>query len=217
MLKAGVVALVACWPLSGLGAQEDMLRQRLDPQTYAALQPVLEAARRDSLPVQALEAKALEGAAKRVPSVRLVGAVGTLADALREARELLRAGAPGAALRDGEIVAAAEARGRGVPADDLTALRRSAPPATPLEIPFALLGDLLQRGVPAGHAFDVIVHLVASGIPQERMVEIPQRVDVGLRVGALPVAALGSALQSLGIPSPPLTPRRPPVPRVPNG
>ncbi len=98
---------------------------------------------------------------------------------------------------------------RGVAPEEITALRRTAPPDTPLEIPFAVLGELVQRGVPADQARGVIEHLLASRVPQERLVEIPQRVDVALRVGAPPVAALGSALQGLGIPAPPINPGRP--------
>ncbi|MBI2073296.1 MAG: hypothetical protein HYW06_04285 [Gemmatimonadetes bacterium] len=197
------------------GQQTSGLATRLDQATYAALRPILEAAGRDSIPLRPLEAKALEGTAKRRPAAQIVAAVQRLAQELQQARLLLRQAAPTAPDAEGDIVAAAEAMRRGVPAEEVAALRRRVPPATSLEIPLAVLGELVQRGVPAAEARAVIEHMVNSGVPQARMVEIPSHVDVALRVGAPPITALGSALQSLGIPVPPpgpggLGPRRPP-------
>jgi hypothetical protein len=194
---------------SGLLGQESVIESRLDAATHAALRPILAAAGRDSLPVRALEAKALEGAAKRRPSVQIVMAVERLAAELRAARAVLRDAAPGAPIPDGEIVAAAETIRRGVSGEEVGTLKRTAPPATSLEIPFALLAELVQRGIPADEARSVLEHLIRTGVPQERMIEIPLRVDVALRVGAPPIAALGSALQGLGIPAPPIPPQRP--------
>lgn len=185
------------------------LENRLDSATMAELRPVLESARRDSLPVGALENKALEGTAKRVPSARIVAAVKTLADELRETRALLRAAAPSARLTDGEIVAAVEVQHRGVSAHEVTTLRRSVPPSTGLEIPFGVLGALVERGVPADQARSVVEHLVLSGIDQEKLIVLPSRVDVALHAGTPPGPALGSALAGLGIPGPPVQPPPP--------
>lgn len=218
-MRLAILAVAA----ASLGAQsqQDPLAARLDSETYRTVQEVMAAARRDSLPVAALEKKALEGVAKRVPGPRIAAAVRQLADALRVARQTLRSAVPDTPLADGEVVAAAEALRRGAPAEHVAAVRAAAPATTMLEIPLAVLGELVQRGVPVEQARDVIVHMVKSGVPQARMVEVPSRVDVALRVGATPVAALGSALQGLGIPAPPLSPGevpsrrpggRPPVP-----
>lgn len=186
---------------------QDVLRTRLDQATYEALGPVFDAARRDSVPLRALESKALEGVAKRRPSAQILVAVRRLASELRDARVVLRRAAPALQLSEGEIVAAADAIRQGVPPDDVATLRRDAPPAAVLEIPLAVFGALVARGVPAPEARDVIAHLLATEVPQARMVEIPERVDVAIRVGAPPVVALGSALQGLGIPRPPVVPR----------
>jgi len=202
-------------PVGALWGQQDVLRQRLDPETYAALRPVLDSARRDSLPLQALEAKALEGSAKRRSSEQIVAAVTRFAGELREARGLLREAVPADPLADGEVVAAAEARRQGAPAEDIMAVRKSAPAGTPLEVPIALLGELVRRQIPPPDARQLIEHLVITQVPQERMIEILQRVDVALRVGAPPIRALGTALQSLGIPAPPVTPGRGRPPRSP--
>lgn len=208
MSRVVLLACLAVVPTTTLRAQQDLLQQRLDPATYAALRPLLDSARRDSLPLQALEAKALEGAAKRRPHEQIVATLRRFVAELREARHLLRQAAPRGELADGEVVAVAEARRHGAPADDIVALRRSAPVQRSLEIPIALLGELIRRQIPSDEARQVIEHLIVTEVPQERMVEILPRVDVALRVGAPPVAALGTALQSLGIPAPPVTPGR---------
>ncbi len=219
LLAGALCVLTEALCAAASGAQQDVLRQRLDPATYAALQPVLEQASRDSLPLKAIEAKALEGQAKRRPGPQIVAAVRQLAADLRTARLALRAALPQRAISEGEIVAAAGAARQGVPAEMITAIAREARPGASLEIPLALLGALVSRQVPVEQAANVIAHLLSSGIPQERMVEIPQRLDVALRVGAPPLAALGTALQSLGIPAPPVPAGRgrppgirPPVP-----
>jgi hypothetical protein len=212
------LVLIGLGPIALPAAQQAPLEQRLGPATYQALRPVFEAARADSLPLRALEAKALEGVSKRKPPAQIVAVVRQLAADLKRVRALLRDAAPQHAITDVEIVAADAALRQQVPPEDVAALWRNAPAGTPLEIPFAVLGELVQRGVPTGDARRVIEHLVSSGVPQERMIEIPQRIDVALGVGALPMAALGSALQSLGIPAPPVGPGvpRPGRPRVPN-
>jgi hypothetical protein len=196
-----------------LRAQGQSLDSRLDPAIVQALTPVLAAARRDSVPIRALEAKALEGAAKRRPTAAIVAAVQRLSDEFRAARAALRRGAPSGSIADGEIVAAADAMRRGVPADDIATLRRNVPPTAVLEIPLAVLGDLVQRGVPVDHARGVMEEVVRTNVPLDRVVEIPVRIDVALRVGAPPIVALSSALQGLGIPIPPTIPGRPrPIP-----
>jgi hypothetical protein len=222
-MRLGIRAAVLLLPaVTSLAAQQEgPLRHRLDAATYAALQPILDAARRDSVPLTALETRALLGASRRRPGSEIVESVRNLADQLRAARRVLRQAAPAAPLSDGEVFAAAEALRRGVPAEDLARIRERAPERRTLEIPFAVLGELVGRGVPAGDARAVIEHLVVSDVPAERLVEIPARVDIALRVGAPPVAALTSALQRLGLPAPPGPPERPgprrPIPDVPGG
>jgi hypothetical protein len=199
---------LATAPLAAQG--RPALDQRLDAQMLAALRPILDSARTDSVPVQALEDKALEGVAKHVPPVRIVAAVRQLAGELRDARALLRTAAPGMAMSDGEIVAAADARRRGVPATDVSILRSHAPPTAGLVVAYTVLGDLVQRGVPADQARLVIEQLLAAGVPARQIAEIPARMDVGLRVGAPPLDALRGALPM------PLRPVKPPPPGAPS-
>ncbi|HVH09652.1 MAG TPA: hypothetical protein VM736_07640 [Gemmatimonadales bacterium] len=185
------------------------LEQRLDAQTIATLRPILDSATKDSLPRQALTDKVLEGAAKHVPAPRIVAAVRALAQELRETRQVLRAAAPKAPLSDDEIVAAADARDRGVPTTELALLRSHVEPAGGLVVAFTVLGDLVQRGVRADQARTVIEQLLAAGVPGSQLGEIPSRMDVGLRLGAPPTDALRNALPEPLRPVKPAPPGRP--------
>lgn len=180
------------------GAQApNPLATRLDAVTLQALAPTLEAARRDSLPVRALEAKALEGSAKQVAGPRIVSAVKQMADDLREARLLVKA--PGAAAPSDEmVIAAADARRRGVPANEVASLAHTLAPGGPLLMAMAVLGDLVQRGVPAGRALAAVTTLLESGATVDALSDLPARMDVALRVGASPIDALGSATRGRG-------------------
>jgi hypothetical protein len=202
LLLVAAIGHLAAGPLAAQG--REVLEQRLDPQSLAAVRAIIDSARRDSVPSQALEDKALEGVAKHVPPARIVAAVHQLASELRDARALLRAAAPGATLADGEIVAAADARRRGVPPGEMSALRGHVPPRANLVVALTVLGDLVQRGVPAVQAREVVEQLIETGVSAQQMADIPSRMDVGLRVGAPPLDALRSALPS------PLRPVRPP-------
>jgi hypothetical protein len=203
----GVVALHLALP--ALAAQgSPSLARSLDSQTLAALRPILDSARRDSVPVRPLEDKALEGVAKHVAPLRILAAVRQLRTELKDARTLLHSAAPAVVVSEEEIVAAADAQRRGVPAPELATLRRHAPPTADLIVAYTLLGDLVQRGVPSDQARVVIEQLLAAGVPPAHMAEIPARMDVGLRVGAAPLDALRNALP---------TPLRPPQPLPPTG
>src|SRR5712692_8274195 len=195
MRRLVLTALLGQLATAALAAQgRPPLEQRLDPPTLAALRPILDSAQGDSVPVKALEDKALEGAAKHVPPTRIVSVVRQLAAELRNARALLRSAAPRAVLSDDETIAAADARRRGVPATEVSALRSHVPLATVLVVAYTVLGDLVQRGIPASQAREVIEQLIGAGVPASQIAEIPGRMDVGLRVGAPPLDALRNAL-----------------------
>lgn len=208
----GLLLAAAIGPLTAaaLAAQgPGTLQRRLDPQTLAAVRAIVDSARADSVPSQALEDKALEGVAKHVPPPRIVAAVRQLSIELRGARALLRGAAPGARVTDGEVVAAADAARRGIPAAEISALRSRVPSTTSLVVAFTVLGDLVQRGIPAGQAREVIEQLIAAGASPQQIADIPPRMDVGLRVGAPPLDALRSALPI------PMRPFKPPQPATP--
>ncbi len=210
-LLSAVLVSLSAMPLSAQARSP--LQQRLDAPTFAAVRAIMDSARADSIPTAPLADKALEGAAKHVPAVRILAAVRRLRSELADARGLLRAGAPGAPLGTEEIVAAADARRRGVPAADVTQLRHDVAAATSLVVPLTVLGDLIQRGVPADQARGAIEQLVTAGVSAQQIADIPSRMDVGLRVGAPPLDALRSASPIPLHPLPPIRPGvTPPVP-----
>lgn len=204
MLRSLAVPLLTLTLLTGsLAAQEHpSLPARLGPETEALLRPVLDSAAHDGLPIDALEAKALEGVAKGRPPDEIRTVVRRLADRFRQARAVLTDAEAGGPVAPREIVTAAEALASGASPDDVAQLRRATPAKTSLEIPFAVLGELVRRGVPGGQARAVVGRLVQSKVPESRIVGIPARMDVGIRGGAPPVQALGQALQGMGLPVP---------------
>lgn len=194
-LRAFVLAAALGFPALATAAAQDStsLPRRLDPVTLAAVRALIDSARADSIPSKPFVDRALEGTAKHVPPARIVLALHQLAVELGEARRLLRVGAPRAAIAGDEIVAAADARRRGVPARDVSALRHDVSVSTSLVVPLTVLSDLVQRGIPADQARAVVEQLIAAGVSAQQMADIPTRMDVGLRVGAPPLEALRGA------------------------
>jgi hypothetical protein len=176
---------------------------RVDAATLREVQPVLDAAARDSLPVAAIESKILEGVAKRVQPAQIGTVVRGLADELRVARGTLREERPGRPIVDGEVVAAAMATRQGVGRDVLRALLESSPAGGSLEIPMTVLGELVRRGVPVADASSAISEVVRAGVPMHVAAQIPGRMDGAMRPGSPPGQALAEALRNLNIPNPP--------------
>jgi len=134
------------------------------------------------VPAEPLFAKALEGAAKRVPPERILPAVRAHAGRLRQAREAL-----GPAAAPPLLVAGADALRRGVPADALRSL-----PRDQLRSPVALLvlADLLESGVPTDRALDTVSQAMRQRLRDARMLDIPARVRRLVRDGVPPREAI---------------------------
>jgi len=199
LVLAGAVHLVLA---TAVGAQQPEFAARVDAQTLAVVQPLLEDALRDSLPVAALRAKVLEGVAKRVPAAQIGRVVSELADEFRAVRTGLRERLPSTALADAEIVAAAMASRHGVALDDLRAVWESRPNGSSLDVAVTVLGELVRRGVPAQEATEVMSYLVQERVPLSLAAQIPGKFDGAAGAGVSPVAALTEALRVLNIPNP---------------
>ena len=74
-----VSGVCLCFP-TVVDGQDPDFASRLDAPTLAAVRPILNAAARDSLPMQALQSKILEGLAKNVPSGQIGQVVAGLAE-----------------------------------------------------------------------------------------------------------------------------------------
>lgn len=183
-------------------AEPSRLTGRVSAETLEALQPVLAAAERDSLPLAVLERRALEGAAKGHATSEIVAAVDQLAGQLRSARALLWAADATRHPSEAELAAAAQALALGVTPERLTELARGLSPGERLDVPFALMGDLVARGITAADAQGVVTHIVALDVPEARVLQITPQLDLALRVETRPRVALSQALQGLGIPEP---------------
>jgi hypothetical protein len=205
-LRALVASLLIAAPAAGQGTG---LAARVDANTLREVQPVLEAAGRDSLPLQALESKVLEGVAKNVQPQQIGAVVRALAEEMRGARLTLRDVLPGRPIADGEIVAAAMAGRHGIGVETLRALSASGPAGASLEIPMTVLAELVRRGVPTDEAASAMSQMMRAGVPMQVAAQIPGRVDGGMSSGAPPGRALAEALRNLNIPNPPGPPVTP--------
>jgi len=199
--RLAAVALCLCLPGAASG-QEPGFQDRLDAATRSAVQPTLDAAERDSLPVGALQSKVLEGMAKRVAPALIGQVVATLADELRRARSALRFELPTTPLDDGEVVATATAARQGIDYDVVLSLWEARSDGRSLEIPVTILGELVRRGIPAGEAAILLAHVVRTSVPLQVAAQIPGKFDGALSAGAPPTGALAEALRVLDIPTP---------------
>jgi hypothetical protein len=203
MLAMALLLAVAGTLPAGASGQSGDFDARVGAATRAAVQPTLDAATRDSLPLGTLRSKVLEGVAKGVPPERIGAVLSELAGELRTARGALRQELPGRPIQDGEVVAVALATRQGIAPDVVRALWASRTDGGSLEIPVTVLSELVRRGVPVDDASAVMAHVVRSAVPLQLAAQLPGKVDGALGAGAQPSAALGEALRALEIPAPP--------------
>ena len=194
--------VAAAFLTAPVAAQSGSLTGRVDAATLREVQPALDVASRDSLPVAALESKVLEGVAKRRPPAQIGQVVRELADELRAARATLRASAPGRPIVDGEVVAAAQATRQGIGPEVVGRLLTADASGASMEIPVTVLTELVRRGIPIDEAAAAMDLVVREGVPMEIAAQIPGRIDRGRGRGAgaePPGQALGRALRDLNI------------------
>lgn len=203
LLRLSLLAICCLHLPSPASAQDPDFASRLDAETLSVVRPILEEAARDSLPMQALQDKVLEGVAKRVPGPAIGRALADLAAEFRTARTGLKERMASVELRDGEVVAAAMAVRQGVSFDMLQDIWASRPEGAALEVPVTVLAELVRRGVPVEEAAEIMTHVVQTGVPLHLAAQIPGKFDGALGSGLSGVAALTEALRVLNIPNPP--------------
>jgi hypothetical protein len=148
----------------GQTTNRERARNVLAPDVLRAVEALADAAERDGLPSDPVYAKALEGVAKGVPEARLLPALDQFAGRLRVARDVL-----GAAAQAPLLVAGVDALARGVPTETLRGL--AAAERRPVAI--VVLGDLVQSGLPADAALEVVREALARRAPDEALLDIP--------------------------------------------
>jgi hypothetical protein len=159
------------------------LENRLDARTRAAVIRVIDSAYAAGLPADPLVSKALQGAAMRAPTDRIVKAVEQLAQRLNVARTVL-----GESALTSELDAGAEALQAGVSPEALAKLRKDRP-GQQLTVALGVLADLIGSGVPAETATSSVLALTKAGMADEQLVAFRREVERDIGIGAPPAAA----------------------------
>lgn len=191
-IRTGALLLAFMTLPVGAHAQDkaQKVREALPPEVATEVETIARAASEAGIPTGPLYDKALEGAAKRVPSARIVPAISAYADRLLAARQAL------GVRNEPWIVAGADAISRGVSTD---ALARMAPgdqgPRGPMSV--VVLGNLVESGVPADRALEVVMEAVRTDQGEADMVAISGTVDRMIRDGNTPHDAAGRLVRHM--------------------
>jgi hypothetical protein len=173
----------------------DAIAKRLDPSTAVAVRAVIDQAKADALPVDPLIATALEGAARSIPSDRIIAAVRAQAAALAQARTALGRSAP-----SGEIIAGASALRAGIVSDSLAALHRASMES--VVIPLVVMTDMAARGVPPASAAGAVLGALRAHVVDKDLLRLREFVAEDIRAGASPAAAAAVRTQAILLESP---------------
>lgn len=214
-VAACAAALLAA-PRASLAQQADLsqVRQALPADAAERVARIVEEAEAAGVPARPLVNKALEGTAKGVPSDRIVSAVSSYASRLRRASGTLGGGA-----RADQVVAAADALGRGASAEAVGRLNRVAGDGSAAA--FVVLGDLVESGVPGDRAVEVVEEALRTGRTGGDLLAVPGVVRRLVRQGTPPGLAARAVARTLagrgppeGVPPVELPPQAggPPVP-----
>ena len=166
------------------------LREAYSPEAAAQIEALVAEAGRNGVPAAPLYDKALEGAAKRVPTARVMPALREYSGRMQRAQGLL-----GGTREVSWVVAGADALRRGVAADALTSIGREAGARTPMAL--VVMGDLVEAGVPAGRAIEVMQEALVRTNGEEGLLEVPTALHRLVREGALAPDAAGQMLRAM--------------------
>lgn len=166
-------------------ASDARLRSALSAGETQRIRELARDLEREGIPPALIRRKALEGVAKGVPPDRIAAAVEDYAGRLREARALIGPQRTGAS-----FAAAAEAARRGVPPEAIRDLAQRRDRQRELAVPLIVLGDLVEAGVPAGNALDVVNEALVRGAGPEGMMAFSAAVRRRIRMGDAPGVAL---------------------------
>ncbi len=193
-VKRGLIlaAVLAAGSSHALLGQDQVarLREAYSPEAVAQIEVVVDAARRNGVPVGPLYDKALEGAAKRVPAARVMPALREYSGRMERAQGLL-----GGTREAAWVVAGADALRRGVAPDALASIGREAGTRTPMAL--VVMGDLLEAGVSPGPAMDVMREALRRTSGEEGLLDVPTALRRLVRQGALTRDAAGQLLQAM--------------------
>ncbi len=195
MTKMKALALIAaagfllCLRATSSAAQDtDRLqhaRAALPASAATRFDRILQNAAARGLPAGPLIDKTLEGEAKGIAAERILDVVALLADNLARARSILLES--GAAAPE-DVSAAADALRRGVPEDNIRALRAQQR-GRPFALPVETLADIEQQGVPGDRALSLLAAWNRHGADPAELRELPAAIERLIRNGTLPAQA----------------------------
>lgn len=182
---------------------------RFDSLTANALRALFADAADLGLPVRPLINRALEGAARRSPSDRILRVVRDHAVALQVAKRAL-----GATSSEDELEAGAVAVRAGLDDGALASIRDSRPLGAAV-VPLVVVTDLVRRGVPIETAREAVVRLGRASRPDDALLGLQAVVAKNAQRGpGMALDALKRYVQSTGAnpaPAPLASPDRKPV------
>jgi hypothetical protein len=178
-----LVVLFASVSAGPLRAQAVRLQSRFDPATYAALQVIIDSAKKAKLPTKLIEDNALEGASSGASGDSIIIAVRQFTKELATASATLGPGASSDELR--AAVSAIDAR---IPVGDLKRIRRAAP-KRPITTALTVLSDIAGRGVPLPTSSDLVVSLLSHKVKDSDLLTFGRWVKQDIEKGGNPSTA----------------------------
>ncbi|MFV2007370.1 MAG: hypothetical protein ACC667_07980 [Longimicrobiales bacterium] len=187
----GLVVLLALPPAAR--AQQDRLarlREAYSPEAMARIESIVTDARRAGVPIGPIYNKALEGAAKGVPANLVVPALSEFAGRMGRARELL-----GPTAQSAWVVAGADALKRGVAPELVASIGRDAANRAPIAL--LMVGDLVEAGVPADRALEVLREALSRTRGEDELRDVPATIRRLVRQGSQPRDAVRDVLDAM--------------------
>ena len=191
MTRPGLAMLALALSAAGVDAQDARLA-RLDKHVQLEVGALVDSARLMGIPTEPVVDKALEGAAKRAPSKRIVTVVRSRFHELVAGRSAL-----GNVASEAEIIAAADALHAGASREVISTLRAQRPTA-PLTIPLAVLADLIARGVPADTAASAVLALANTPATDAQFAALRDDIERDIAKGTPP--AISAAVRTQRLP-----------------
>ncbi len=193
-----------CWlallpPL--LSAQQnpvDRLRAVLPADVADKVIAIVTDATSRGLPGQAIADRALEASAKGRSGAEAAAAAQALAADLAGARDALKSA--GRSPDASEIEAGATAKELGVDGSTISALASSAPSGRSLAVPLAVIGALVNRGLPSDGALQAVLDRLHARASDPDLEEMPGEAGRLIAEGYKP-SDVGRSLSAAGRPS----------------
>jgi hypothetical protein len=189
-------ALLLITAFSGVGAQQSSgqpdLLYKFDEATRRQIQAIIDSARLEGLPWNALRLKAIEAAAKKWKVKEVVPKLREYYRALEQSRAAL-----GPTASAGEVEAGASVLDAGVSADDLANFRVASPTRSPMR-PLTYLADLIsQQNVPRNEAIEAFTRLWKDGAADSDFESLWQLVDKDILGGLNPRQAFQTRVRAM--------------------